>query len=279
MIDLITKTKKYFPGKPDYVTKINIKYKRKIDKFLLNKIYKFIKQSFRNSSLSVLNHVIVGLSGGLDSTVVALLCKNALGKDHVTAVIVDLGLKEHREQTRFAVSIAKKLDINYVVVKAPDLYKSYQYAIRENGPFTEINITTRLIHNLIFQYADAKMAVVASTVDKSEYITGRHMEYFYGHFAPMFGLYKTEIYDLAKYLKIPKEVISREPGCFDAWFDKDIFGVSYDILDPIIYLIYEKGLTANNISKKYKIDEKWLRKIEFRIKNHKYRMQTEQFKI
>jgi NAD+ synthase len=276
----LKKVLKFFPGKPDKINRIDIKYKRQIDKNFVNSIYSFIKDSLEKTTYAGLTkNVVLGLSGGIDSVTMALLCKNALGKAKVTCIIVDLGLKEHEEQTKFAINVAKTLDLGFKVVKSSKLLRDYRAEMRTSGPFTNTNIMTRIIHNLVFQFADSKLAAVVSTIDKSEILLGRHMEHFYGHFAPLVNLYKTEVYDLAKFLRVPEDVIRREPGCVESWFDKDIFGVSYDYLDPILYLISEKNQSAKNIAQKYDIDGGWLKRVERRVRSQMWRMRTRELKF
>ena len=276
----LKKVLKFFPGKPNKINKIDIKYKRKIDKNFVNSICSFIKDSLEKTTYAGLTkNVVLGLSGGIDSVTMALLCKNALGKARVTCIIVDLGLKEHAEQTKFAINIAETLDLNFKVVKSRELLRDYYTAMKTNGPFTDVNIITRIIHNLVFQFADSKLAAVVSTIDKSEILLGRHMEHFYGHFAPLVNLYKTEVYDLAKFLKVPEDVMRREPGCVESWFDKDIFGVSYDYIDPILYLISERNQSAKNIAQKYDVDRGWLKRVERRVRGQMWRMRTRELKF
>ena len=269
----------FFPGTPKKITKIVVPYKRTINKKTITDLYKFIRKMNSRLEPVLSKHVIVGLSGGIDSTVTALLCRNALGKKNVTAVIVDLGVPEHVEQTAFAKKIAKKLDINYKVVNASQILKETVRLVTCKGPFPNINIVTRIIHSILFQESDAKIASVVSAVDKSEMILARHMEYFYGHFAPLADFYKMEIYDIARLLNIPEAVMLREPGCVESWFDKDVFGVSYEVLDPIIFLMSCKKWTAKRIAQKYNIDEVWLSKIEFRVKHQHWRMITTDYKL
>jgi NH3-dependent NAD+ synthetase len=84
---------------------------------------------------------------------------------------------------------------------------------------------------------------------------------------------------MAKLLKIPKEVTEQEPGCIDAWLDKEVLGTSYAILDPILYLLHEKKISINTLARKYDIDKLWLKKIANRLKNSKWRMQTSELRL
>lgn len=269
----------FFPGKPAKINKINISYKHKINKKFVDDMCRFVKFSADKASKIDLHKVVVGFSGGIDSVATALLCKRAVGKERVTVVIVNLGPKIHKDLAKFSAALAKKLDLNFEVIEAQNLLNNYYELMDSRGPFTEINIRTRIIQNAIFQYADSNMALVASTIDKSEALTGRHMEYFYGHFAPLVSLYKSEVFDLVRFFKVPAKVFADEPGCVGGWLDKNLFGAPYEILDPILYLMSEKKLSTKKIAQKYNIDRAWLTKLEYRFKYQKLRMQTRLLKL
>jgi len=138
---------------------------------------------------------------------------------------------------------------------------------------TKIHLRSRMINNVIFQEADKKYCFVIDTTDKSEEVLGRHAECFYGHIAPVTNLWKTELFDLAKKLKIPKKIIKRKAGCPELW-DTEALGVNWYALDPILFLMYDKKWSPERISKKYKIDNVWLNKIKNRIDKQPKRTKT-----
>jgi len=269
---LIDKALPYFPGKPTRIQKINRPYKCPINQRTIQEIQMFIKDSMDSISEVGLNEAVVGLSGGIDSGTVALLCRTAIGLERTTAVIVDLGLPAHDEQRNFAERVARDMNINYVVVQAGDLLKEYNEVFPQNGPFSEMNIITRIIHNVVFQVADSRNAAVISCLDLSENLLARHMEYFYGHISPLGNYYKTEVYDIAGEIGVPAQIFDKKPGCVEGWLDHEVFGVGYDILDPILYLLTVEKIKPEDIATEYDIDIEWLEKIYFRIIKHHSRM-------
>lgn len=265
----------YFPGKPRKIGKIDIKYKKKMDEAVVKKAVEFIRDN--TITPGYWDGLVVGISDGLDGVTTAALAIKAVGKEKVFGVITNLGgIKEHGEQERLAVQSAKALGIDYKIVKAGKIYKETQALVKERGPFTNVNIGIRLIQNVIFQIAEEKNYAVMSTINKSETLTGRVTEDFYGHIAPLAGLYKSEIFDLAKVLNVPKEIIARKPGGVDTWYDEDTFGVTYDILDKMLYLLVEKNMTPAQIAKKYNFDERWITRLHFRTKQRFWRLTTKE---
>ena len=165
----------------------------------------------------------------------------------------------------------------YAAVDASALLAAKRGLIQDLGPFSEINIITRCIQDAIFQVADSEMAAVVSTTDRSEALLGRHTEHFYGHLAPLIGLFKTDVLGLARACGLPRDVIEQEPGCTDAWLDREVLGAGYEIIDPILYLLVEEAWTADRIADEFGMDPDWLRSIEHRVKHQPARTVTRAF--
>lgn len=267
----------YWPGRPTRSAQISVAFARPIDDRLVGLIRAFVCDSFARLGAVGLQHVVVGLSGGLDSVVSAVLCRDALGADRVTAVTVDLGIASHAAQTKDASRTAEDLGLTHRVIDASKLHAQSSSLLAEQGPFTSINVATRVIHGTLFQFADAHMAGVVSTVDRSEELLARHMECFYGHFAPLATLYKSEVVELATRLRVPDRVIRQEPGCADFWKDQEVLGAGYEVIDPILHLLVDKEWSADRIAAKYGLDQDWVSRIERRVRSQPARMTTRVF--
>ena len=266
--------REFWPGKPRFIGQIESGFKTTFDESIVEQLAEFISCCMGELADLGLRHAVVGLSGGLDSTCNLYLCKRALGSENVTAVIVDLGLKSHVGQALKSRQIAEGLGIPYHLVDASGLFRETTKMLDMRGPFSEINMITRCIQTVIFQVADSIPGAVVSNVDRSETELCRHMECFYGHLAPLAHLYKSEVMDLARFIGVPEEVITQEPGCLEAWLDRDVLGAGYDLIDFVLYMLIDRGLDVNSISAEYGIDENWLKRLEKRIKFQKRRMTT-----
>ena len=111
-----------------------------------------------------------------------------------------------------------------------------------------------------------KTAVV-DTIDKSDRLLGTRPPGFYGHFMPFYSLYKSELYDLALFLQIP---IS---------FAKTYQDLTFDKVDPILYLLTEKQLTPEDISGQCNIDLHWLKRLKSQVDKQLFQTTVSQFII
>jgi len=119
------------------------------------------------------------------------------------------------------------------------------------------NITARVRMIVIFDQAKLHDALVAGTENRSEYLLGYYTRFGdeASDIEPVRHLYKTQVRELAKYLKIPDAITSKIPtaGLWHGQTDEGELGFSYDEADPILYLHFEQHLTPKQITKKMAI--------------------------
>lgn len=198
-------------------------------------VKEFIKTYVENSGCS---RVVLGLSGGIDSAVCAVLCKNALGGRNVQCVFlpdsttppldrkhVDLFVKTFHVR-------CKEIDISPYVALFSD-------SLKPTKKMTRANIKPRVRMTLLYEYANETRSLVCGTSNKSEILVGYFTKYGDGgvDFQPLGDLYKTQIYQLAAYLKIPAQIIRKPPtaGLWLGQTDEKELRMTYTTLDLILY--------------------------------------------
>ena len=195
---------------------------------------------------------IVGLSGGIDSAVAAELCVKALGKDRVLGVIMPLGNNIKDEVD--AKKAIRKLGINYVTIELEESFEWYWgdfvachevdgFNVGEDDELQMVRANAKARFRMTTLYAISEMqnGLVVGTTNKSEGSIG-YATKFGDHgvdLEPLLQFYKHEIFDMAKLLDVPKDIIDRSPsaGLWDGQTDEDELGMSYEKLDYILKYI------------------------------------------
>ncbi len=187
--------------------------------------------------------VVVGLSGGVDSSVVACLAKMAM-KDKVLGLIMPCHsdpLDEH-----YADLMAKKLSMRKERIVLDSVYDRLLEILPSAGRLTLANLKPRLRMTTLYYFANNLNYLVAGTGNKSEILIGYFTKYGDGgcDILPLGDLLKTQVRELAVSLGIPDEIIKRTPsaGLWKEQTDEGEIGLSYSDLDRIILAI-ESGKT------------------------------------
>jgi NAD+ synthase len=179
--------------------------------------------------------VVVGLSGGVDSSVVAAISKMAL-KDRVLGLIMPC--HSNREDERFAELAAKSIEIETRRIDLTPVYDRLIEIFPKGSKIALVNIKPRLRMLTLYYFANNLNYLVAGTSNRSEIMVGYFTKYGDGgaDILPIGGLLKTEVVEIAKELRIPDEIIKRRPsaGLWRGQTDEDELGISYKDLDMAI---------------------------------------------
>jgi NAD+ synthase (glutamine-hydrolysing) len=203
---------------------------------------------------------VIGLSGGIDSAVVAALACEALGAENVLSVMMPSPFSS-RGSVDDSVALGKTLGMP--VVERP-ISEAYEVLIKElgltnpgtgNEELARQNIQSRLRGNILMSVSNAESRLLLSTGNKSELALGYCTLYgdTNGGLAVIGDVLKTEVYSLARYINRDREIIPRAiidkrpsaelaPGQFD---DQNL--PPYDLLDPILKLYFEQKATPEEI--------------------------------
>ena len=204
-------------------------------------------------------NVIVGLSGGIDSTVTAVLCTKALGNKNVFGLGLPCGsISQDLEDAKL---VAKSLDINFTVLDLTPVHNKFLNIISSNykkNNFANANLKPRLRMAALYFYGQTKgKSLIAGTSNRAELAIGYFTKYGDGaaDFEPLASLYKQEVRKLAKTLSVPERIITKPPsaGLWAGQTDEGEIGLTYDVIDEILYRIdYNidfEGLNDNDIQK------------------------------
>ena len=271
---------------------------KKLENFISSQIHEKLRKK----------GVVIGLSGGIDSSITATLSVKSLGPENVFGMI--LPEKESSPQSaNLAKILAEKLKIETETIDMTPILDAFNvYEIRENIvrkyfpsfneectyglavstnavtqgglriPFLQIQDKQNHIHKfrlspidfstlssatsikhrtrmtMLYYFAEKYNLAVVGSTNKSEYIQGYFVKYGDGgvDLEPIQNLYKTQIYQLGKYLQIPEEILNRKASP-DTWSfevsDEDFFyGVDYYTLD-LVWHAKEKNIPMENIEK------------------------------
>ena len=208
----------------------------------------FIRKYVADSGAS---GVVVGISGGIDSAVVVKLAADALGSDKVHTVFMptDVTPKADYDCTK---KLSEIWGVGYEVINIQPAVEVMSDML--GGDLSKLetgNISARCRMTVLYARAKRLKCIVLGTSNQSEYMMG----YFTKHgdgasdAAPLVGLYKTNVRQLAKIIGVPQAVIDKPPsaGLWEGQTDEDDMGITYAVLDTVLLEI-EKGRTDGEIA-------------------------------
>ena len=216
---------------------------------IAQKLVEFLQVGVTNRGF---DKVVYGLSGGIDSAVVAILCQKAF-KDRAFALLMP-ALTSSKSSIDDALELCDKFEIKHKIlpIKAPQsAFCETLENLRKNS-LRMGNICARIRMICLYDYSFVNKALVVGTSNKSELMLGYGT--IFGDMAcginPIGNLYKTEIFELAKVLDVPKTILQKAPSAdFYEWqSDEKELGYSYDELDKAMKLL-EKGANKKEILK------------------------------
>ena len=186
------------------------------------------------------NKYILGISGGVDSSLCAALAKNAVGKDRLLCLI--LPIESQKADENDALDLAKQLDLNYEIVDGTEVFKGYVETFKKLGQdfdrSTLGNLKARIRMSILYAYAQKYNGLVIGTDNADERYTG----YFTKHgdgacdILPIAHLLKGEVVQASKILGISDYLAERVPtaSLFEGQTDETEMGVTYKDLDHYI---------------------------------------------
>jgi len=220
------------------------------------KIIKWIKEQVNKAHAK---GVVIGLSGGIDSSCAAILCKKAF-PNNIKGIIMPCS--SNPSDLKHAKLIAEKFKIPHQIVKLEGIFKELckETKIKNQAKrnMAVANLKPRLRMTILYYFANKLNYLVVGTDNKTELMIGYFTKYGDGgaDILPLANIFKKDIKKLAKSLNIPKEIINRKPsaGLWKKQTDEKEIGISYNELDEILEKIDKnKSLATSNKKKVAKI--------------------------
>ena len=212
-----------------------------------NELVKFLRENFKKAGFS---KAVLGLSGGIDSALVAYLLRDALGKENVLAIMMPYK-SSNPDSLNHAKLVVEDLKINAKTIEITNMIDAYFKNEKEASSLRMGNKMARERMSILFDYSSKENALVVGTSNKTEIYLGYSTQFGDSACAlnPIGDLYKTNIWDLSRYLKIPNELIEKKPSA-DLWegqTDEQEMGLTYKEADQVLYRMLEENKTVKEI--------------------------------
>jgi len=208
--------------------------------------------------------IILGLSGGIDSAVLAYICKRELKEKTLAIIMPDTSITPSIE-TEDALKMIALTGIEYKLIDIKPIIKEYTMYLEPNEK-ARGNLRARVRTNILYYYANIKNYLVLGSSDKSEYLMGYFTKFGDGasDITPIISLYKLQVRKIAKHLGVPENVISKKssPHLWKEHEAEKELGISYEEIDSILYCLFDKKLSILETEKITGIDKSMIEKIQ-----------------
>lgn len=215
------------------------------------KIVTFLKETFKKQHI---NQAVIGLSGGIDSTTSFFLLKEVLPAENIHVAHMYYFrpvFSDIEKEVRIAGMPPENIHLLSIKKAVDNIVKLQKIEMDEKGKIRLGNIAARIRMIILFDIAKKVNGLVVGTENKSENL----LSYFtrFGDQAsdiePIEHLYKTQVYQLAKYLGVPDVLLDQTPtaGLWYGQTDEGQFGFSYEEADQVLYLHLEQNKSVEEI--------------------------------
>lgn len=212
-------------------------------------LVKFLKEKIEATGMK---KAVFGLSGGIDSALVAYLLRDALGAENVLAIMMPYK-SSNPESLAHAELVVEDLKIRSKKVEITDMIDAYFKNEEDASMLRKGNKMARERMSILFDNSAKENALVIGTSNKTEIYLGYSTQFGDSACAinPIGDLYKTNIWDLSRYLKVPEVIINKQPSA-DLWqgqTDENEMGLMYKEADEILYRLLEENKSIDEIVK------------------------------
>lgn len=238
-------------------------------------ICSFIKRIVEEAGVRGL---VIGLSGGVDSSVTAYLAVRALGSNKVKGLIMPDYRTTPRSDVEDAWDLAKELGIEAKEVDIAPICDAiidrHPYKVKDDV-LAVGNVRARVRMILLYYVANAMNMLVCGASDKSEIMIGYFTKYGDGgvDMMPIGDLYKTDVRRLAKHVGIPDRIYLKpsSPRLWPSQTAEEELGMSYDVIDSVLFLIYERGYRPEEVASKISVSLETVNAVMRRVESSRHK--------
>lgn len=223
------------------------------------RIVAFIGSKVQESGAS---GAVIGLSGGIDSSLTAYLSVEALGSENVLGLLLPEKGITSEQDIADALLVAKTLGIEHKVIEISQVLRSFSSIMPDydkNNLIANGNLKARTRMCILYYHANLMHRMVVGTGNKTELLLGYFTKYGDGgvDIEPLGGLYKTQVRGLARYMGIPATIIDKTPtaGLWKGQTDEGELGVSYETADRILTMLVDEKKDVSAVKKVFSSDD------------------------
>lgn len=217
--------------------------------------------------------VVVGLSGGVDSALSAFLAAEALGPQNVWAVLMPYRTSSS-ESVEHARLIVNTLGLHSLTVDITPMVEAYFAGFPDADHMRRGNKMARERMTILFDHSARLGALVLGTSNKTELLLGYGT--LYGDMAsainPLGDLYKTQVRQLARHVKVPTVIVEKQPSA-DLWAgqtDEAELGFTYEEVDKVLFLLVDRRYEVADLVVEG-FDDKFVRAIYHKVQASQYK--------
>lgn len=222
-----------------------------------SEIVNFVRDLFRSSGAS---GIVVGLSGGIDSSVTTTLCVKAVGNEKVTGVLLFEGRMVESVDAQDARELANRLQIRTLEFNIDSVIAGFtkNFPLKSKGRVAFGNLKARVRMMSLYYVANCENLLVAGTGDKSEDLIGYFTKYGDGgvDFLPIAHLYKSQVKELGRFLGFSDRIVSKpsSPNLWEGHRAADEIPLDYAVLDKALIGLVDLRLKSDEVAEKLGLD-------------------------